>query len=155
MFQALSEKGAEKSSSPESCQHSRHPLSFFSREKTYNLKRPSKTQLIHYAFRNCECWKINIFFLCLFCFTSFCEQTIFFGNGGCLDITDITFFENGLCLCLPQPATVAILHMASTFTTFTGPSRKGGAAQVNGDLRGMQAGRTIIAAPRWLCRCDY
>ena len=64
-------------------------------------------------------------------------------------------FKNGLCLCLPRPATVAILHMASTFTTFTGPSRKGGAAQVHGDLRGMQAGRTIIAAPCWLCRCDY
>lgn len=37
---------------------------------------------------------------------------------------------------MPRPATVVILHMASTFT---GPSRKGGAAQVHGDLRGMQA----------------
>lgn len=114
------------------------------------MKRPSKTQLIHYAFRNCECWKINIFLLCLFCLASFCEQTFFFGNGGRLDITDITFFFKNEYVYVCHD-----LQLLSSFTWLP-PSQAPRVRVVQpksmetcGACR--QRKNTIIAAPLHMC----
>ena len=114
MFQALSEQKAEKSSSPESCQHSdrnfyeaHDPIVFFF-GKGYNLKRPLS------QFANVE-RSISSFLACFASqdLASFCEQIFFLtlrtpryhgyhGYHG--------FLYGYIVLCLPRPATVVILH---------------------------------------------